>query len=275
MILAFDIGNTNVAAGVFTPGRRPLLAAHWKLRRPPKARSGWWTELAALVCAEGGITPRELDGCAVCSVVPGATRVLAGALERLTGKAPLVVGGGLRFGVRPAYARPDLLGPDRLCAMAAAAAKFGAPLIVVDCGTAITVDGVARGRRHVGGMIAPGLAMSASALGRSTAALPAAGWEVPRRSAGADTVAGIRAGVWFAAVGGIRESVRNLKAIVGKDAVVVGTGGDAPVLMEEARLFDAVDTALVLEGAALAWRAARGPRGRGRAATSRRRGAKR
>ena len=78
MILAFDIGNTNVAAGVFTPGRWPLLAAHWKLRRPPRARSGWWKELAALVCAEAGITPRELDGCAVCSVVPGATRVLAG-----------------------------------------------------------------------------------------------------------------------------------------------------------------------------------------------------
>jgi type III pantothenate kinase len=269
MILAFDIGNTNVSAGVYDRGR---FIAHWKLRRPPKATRAWWKELTVLVCAEAGVAPADLAGCAVSSVVPAAARPLPGAVRKLTGTDPLLVKGSLPLGVSFAYDDPDRLGSDRVCAMVAAVKKYGTPVVVVDCGTAITIDAVAPRRKHVGGMISPGIAMSAAVLGRSTAALPAAGWEVPLRPAGTDTRGAIHAGVWFTAAGGIRENVRQLKGILGRDAIVVGTGGDAPALMGSAARFDVLDPTLVLEGAALAWVAMRRARAR---TTSRRPGASR
>jgi type III pantothenate kinase len=257
MILAFDIGNTNVAAAVFAggrPGRAGELLSHWKTRRPPRAGARWWKELTVLVCAEAGTAPTALEGCAISSVVPGATRIIVPAVRRLTGLPPLVVRGSLPLGVAFAYRDPDSLGPDRVCAIVAAVAKYGRPVIVADCGTAITVDAVSRGGGHIGGMIAPGIAMAARALGTSTAALPTADWAVPTGPAGADTIEGIRAGTWIGAVGTVREGIARLRAPAGPRATVVGTGGDAPALMKEAGLFDTVDGALVLEGAAIAWK---------------------
>lgn len=270
MILSFDIGNSSVGAGVY---RRGVLFSHWKLRRPPSADGSWWKELAVLACVEAGIDPKQLAGCVISSVVPAASRTLVPALRRLTGSSPLMVDGSLPLGLRFAYADPTRLGPDRVCAMLAAVKQYGTPVIVVDCGTAITVDAVARGKKHVGGMIAPGLAMSAGALGRSTAALPGVEWSVPLEPAGTDTVSGIRSGVWFGAVGGIRENVRQLKTLVGPTATVVGTGGDAPALKQAGKLFDLLNPTLVLDGAAAAWMIVRG--GGGVRATSRRRAAKR
>lgn len=264
MILAFDIGNSSVAAGVYDRG---ILLSHWKLRRPPSAKGAWWKELAVLACVEAGTDPAKIEGCVICSVVPPATRLLSAALRRLTRGEPLIVNGRLPLGIRFAYDDPARLGPDRVCGMLAASKKYGTPVIVVDCGTAITVDGVAGRNRHVGGMIAPGIGMSAAALGRSTAALPRVEWAVPAEPAGTDTGGCIRSGVWFGAVGGVRENVRQLKALMGTAATVVGTGGDAPALMKAARLFDLLDPTLVLDGAAAAWRAA--------SPTSRRRAAKR
>ncbi len=281
MILAFDIGNTNVAAGVHpgksgrtSGGARGGFVSHWTLRRPPRAGRTWWKELTVLVCAEAGIAPADVDGCVVSSVVPAVSALLPGVLRKLTGRTALVVSGALPLGITFAYDDPGRLGPDRVCAMLAAVKKFGAPVIVVDCGTAITFDAVSGRRKHVGGMIAPGMAMSASALGRSTAALPsiASEWSIPLRPAGRNTVEAIRSGVWFGAVGCVRENVDRLKAIVGRSATVVGTGGDAPALMKGAALFDVLDPTLVLEGAVAAWREA----GRRKtAATSRRREASR
>jgi type III pantothenate kinase len=260
MILVFDIGNTNVAAAIYSGGaggrggRSGEQLSHWKLRRPRRAGARWWKELVVLICAEAGTVPSGVGGCAISSVVPGDTPVLAGVLKRLTGAAPLVVKGSLPLGIRFAYRDPAALGPDRVCGMLAAVAKYGAPVIVADCGTAITVDAVARGKRHTGGMIAPGIAMSALALSKSTAALPSAGWSVPDGPAGRDTLAAIRAGTWYSAVGGVREGIAGLKKLTGKGATVIGTGGDAAVMQKETGMFDAVDPALVLEGAAIAWR---------------------
>jgi type III pantothenate kinase len=257
MILVFDIGNTNVAAAVYgggRAGRAGELLSHWNVRRPAGAGPRWWKELAVLVCAEAGTEPSAIAGCAISSVVPAVTRALPRVLGSLTGRAPLVVKGSLPLGVAFAYDDPDLLGPDRVCAMVAAVAKYGAPVIVADCGTAITIDAVARGKRHIGGMIAPGIAMSARALGRETAALPSAEWSVPGGPAGTDTIAAIRAGTWYGAVGVVREGVKGLKRLTGGRATVVGTGGDAAALMRESGLFDVVDGALVLEGAAIAWK---------------------
>ena len=269
MILAFDIGNTNVAAGIFVRGQ---LVSHRKMRRPPAAGRSWWKELTVQACAEAGTVPANLGGCVISSVVPPVSRLLPGVLRKLTGTDPLLVKGSLPLGMAFAYDDPARLGADRICAMLAAVKKYGPPVIVVDCGTAITFDGVSRRRKHVGGMIAPGMAMSAAALGRSTAALPAAEWSVPLRPAGTDTLSGIRSGVWFGAVGGIREIVSRLKTVAGKSATVVGTGGDAPALMKSAALFDVLDPTLVLEGAVTAWQTVRGGK---KSPTSRRRGAKR
>ena len=257
MILVFDIGNTNVSAAVYSGGRassagEPL--SRWNVRRPGRAGARWWKEITVLACAEAGIPPGALDGCAISSVVPAATRLLVPVLRRVTGRPPLVVKGSLPLGIRFAYDDPDALGPDRVCAMVAAVRRYGTPVVVVDCGTAITVDAVGRGKRHAGGLIAPGIAMSARTLRSSTAALPATEWSPPDGPAGRDTVAAIRAGTWYSAVGAVREGTAGLKALVGRGATVVGTGGDAPALAREKGLFDVVDPGLVTEGAAIAWK---------------------
>lgn len=314
MILAVDIGNTNVSAGVYD-GR--VRVTRWKARRPRRADAAWWKEFAALACVGAGIAPEELEGAAISSVVPGAAGPASRALRRLTGRVPLVVDGGLPLGIAFAYGDPRRLGADRVCAIVAVAAKHPLPAIVVDCGTAITVDGIApagRGKgaaRHVGGMILPGPAIATRALARSTAALPAVDRALPRSAAGRDTREGILAGAWFGTIGAVRECVGRLeeelvaasatggraetggRAARGRSAdrrsargrgraakpFVVGTGGDASALMAAGRLFDAIDPDLVLDGAALAWKIARRrkrpARRRKRTVSSKRRAAKR
>ncbi|HLB00811.1 MAG TPA: type III pantothenate kinase [Bacteroidota bacterium] len=250
MILVADIGNTNVSVGVWRGGTLVQI----KTRRPARADRAWWKKTVWRVCARSGIRPGDLSGSSVSSVVPSATRGLVPLLRGLTGRDPLLVRGGLPLGLGIRYPDPDLLGPDRVCAMLAAGGKYPLPVIVVDCGTAVTFDAVDRRGRHAGGMIAPGLAAAASSLARSTAALPRLRWKMPARPAGHSTRDAIRSGVYYAVVGAVRENVSQLKKVVGKKAVVVGTGGGAAALAAAGRLFDIIDPALVLEGAMRAFR---------------------
>jgi type III pantothenate kinase len=271
MIIVFDIGNTNVCAAVF--GGDALLAVVRKRRRGAPGRA-WWREMIDRACADAGIGAAELAGAAVCSVVPAANRSLCSEIVRVIGRQPLVITGGLPLGLGISYADPDRLGPDRVCAMLAAKKNYGPPVIVVDCGTAVTFDGIDRRGRHAGGMIAPGLAASAASLAGSTALLPRVRRGVPARAAAHSTRDAIAAGTFYSVVGSVRENVRQLKKLVGGEPVVVGTGGDAPTVARAARLFDVIDPTLVLEGALLAYRKV-SRRTRGGKATASRRGAKR
>jgi len=272
MILVADIGNTNVSLGIC---RGEKLVAVVKGRRPAGTGLGEWRTALRVVCDGAGIEPGEIDGASVSSVVPAATRSFARLCREATGRAPLVVRGGLPLGVKIFYADPNRLGPDRLCGMLAARRRYGTPVIVVDCGTAVTFDGLGRGGKHAGGMIAPGLAVSALSLAGSTAALPRLRWNAPKSPAGHSTRDAIKAGVFHSVVGSVKENVRQLKKIVGGDPVVVGTGGDAETLSRAGRLFDAIHPDLVLEGALRAYRLSRPGRSGRRAATVSRRGASR
>jgi type III pantothenate kinase len=144
-----------------------------------------------------------------------------------------------------------LLGPDRACAVAAAYRRYRGPVIVVDCGTAITFDAVSRSGVHMGGLISPGLTISAEALSAGTAALPRAESSGHPDLIGKNTAGSIRAGILYGVAGGIREITGRLKKTLGRGTTVVGCGGDAAGLQEEFSLFDIVHRHIVLEGACI------------------------
>ncbi len=249
MIVVMDIGNTNVSAAVYDRGD---LLALVRAPRPARPTRAWWRQTLNILRAKAGIAPGEISGASICSVVAAATALPAGLLREMTGRRPLIVRGGLPLGLGISYADPDRLGPDRVCAMLAAKKKFGPPVIVVDCGTAVTFDAVNRRGRHAGGMIAPGLALSAASLAGGTAALPRVRPSVPKRPAGRSTREALTSGVYYSVAGSVRENVGRLKKLTGGKARVVGTGGDAGLLALAGGLFDLIEPALVLEGALLA-----------------------
>ncbi len=276
MIVVMDIGNTNVSTAVYDGEN---LLALIRAPRPARPNRMWWRQTLKKLCTKAGIAPGEISGASICSVVSSATALPAGLLREMTGRRPLIVRGGLPLGLGISYADPDRLGPDRVCAMLAAKKKFGPPVIVVDCGTAVTFDAVNRRGRHAGGMIAPGLALSAASLSGGTAALPRVRPSIPKRPAGHSTREALTAGVYHSVAGSVRENIGQLKKLTGGKPRVVGTGGDAGLIARAGDLFDLIEPALVLEGALIAHRimGRRGSARRTRAKrpTVSRRGAKR
>lgn len=244
--LALSLGNTSLLGGVFAGARRVAL---FRLPR----RDG---------IVEGDFTRQvrgRVDRVVLCSVVPAHTPALLGRLERAYGVEPAVLSAASPHGIEVGYRRPRELGNDRLAAALGARALFPATnVLVVDCGTATTVTALRRGGALAGGAIFPGLALWPEMLARRTAQLPEIPLRRPRAALGRSTREGIMAGVFWGHVGAIRETVARVRAeAFGRAAaLVVGTGGHAPLLAGEG-LFDRHAPDLVLRGL-LAFAAAQG-----------------
>lgn len=252
-LLAVDIGNTDTIIGLFV-GR--IIAAEWRAPGASLRHARRAAQTIRLLLAEAGVPASDVGGAVISSVVPARTRVLAGAVRRVLGRAPYVITGRNQKGIRLGYAAPATLGPDRICNAAAARARYGAPVIVVDAGTAITYDVVLRSGVFAGGAIAPGFAAAAAALTQATAALPPFPLEFPRGGAiGADTAACMQSGVMFGTIDAIDGMIRRIRKRTGPRTTVVATGGHAALVARHSRLIRRVEPSLVLEGARLLYEA--------------------
>lgn len=232
--LAISIGNTSLFAGVFAGGR--LVRA---FRLAPR-------ELARLPVRVG----RRIDVAAVCSVVPALTPDVLRLVRHQWGLEATVLEAAAPHGLKIGYRRPRELGTDRLAAALGARAKFpGRHLIVVDCGTATTVTALHRDGTLLGGAIFPGLSLSAEALSARTAQLPRVAPRRPPTALGRAPREAIASGVFFGQLGAIRELVTRIRteAFGRASALVIGTGGHAPLLADEG-VFDRIESYLVLEG---------------------------
>jgi type III pantothenate kinase len=247
MLLCLDVGNTQIHGGVFSGD---TLRCQFRKSTQPLGSTDEIGIFLVAVLRENGVDPRAVDRVAICSVVPAALHPLRGASKQYFGQEPFVLQAGVKTGLKVRYRNPLEVGADRIAGAVAAAQRHpGRNLIVVDCGTATTFDVVTAGGDYLGGVILPGIGVSAETLASRTAKLPRVEIARPETILGRSTVESIQSGLYHGHVGAIRHIVAGLTAEVfaGDKPVVVGTGGFARMLEEE-RLFDELVPELVLLG---------------------------
>ena len=195
-----------------------------------------------------GISYKDIDAVVICSVVPPLTPLFTEVCQDLFHIRPLVVGPGVRTGLRIACDDPRSVGADRIVDAAAAYHLYGGPVIVVDCGTATVFDGITANAEFIGGAIAPGLRSSADALLNATSQLRRVELTAPASAIGKNTVQAIQSGLVFSHVDMIEGMVRRFRRELGPEAKVIGTGGFVSLLAKETNVFDDVNHELTLLG---------------------------
>jgi type III pantothenate kinase len=253
MLLAIDIGNTNIALGLFEPSPTSAgsLRADWRL----ETRSGRTADEYAALLSElfrlAGVEMRAVTAVVVSSVVPPVLFPVEQLCRRHLRVEPLVVGPGTKTGMPILYENPREVGADRIVNAVAAHKRWPGGAIVVDFGTATTFDVVTSRGEYAGGVIAPGLNVSADALFSATAKLPRVEIVRPKSAVGRNTVNSMQAGLVFGYAGLVDAIVDRIKAEVDFQPRVVGTGGLAPLIAAETRTIDECDDMLTLQGLAL------------------------
>ena len=226
MLLVLDIGNTNIVGGVY---RGSKLVHSWRFASDRLKTSDEFVILLNDFFKQAKLKPKQIKASILASVVPPLVPVLSHALRALTGAAPLVVGPSLKLGLAIRTRVPEEVGADRLVNAVAGFAAYGGPLLIIDFGTATTVDAVDRSGAYLGGAIAPGIGISMEALVARTAKLPRIEMGVPKNPIGDNTLESMRSGQYYATVGAIKELCavlgRELQRRDGRKPQVLATGG--------------------------------------------------
>jgi type III pantothenate kinase len=245
MLLAIDIGNTDVKLGVFEAAK---LRATWRVSTDTaRLADEYGVTLIGLLEVEG-IKRSEVDSAVIGSVVPTLTSVFEALCRRYFGVTALRVGAGVKTGLRILYEDPREVGPDRIAGAVAALRLHQPPLIVVSAGTATVFEAISRDREYLGGAIAPGIGVAIEALAQRAAMLRSVDLQPPKHAIGTNTAAAMQSGTLFGYVELVEGMVRRFKAELGGEAYVIGTGGWSRLLSEQTRAFDTVDPELTLQG---------------------------
>jgi type III pantothenate kinase len=247
MILALDVGNSHLFGGVLENG---TLRLRFRRASRPSATSDELGVFLRSVLRENGSDPSRIDKISVCCVVPELLYSLRSCCRKYFDVDPFVLQAGAKTGLKILYRNPAEIGPDRIANSIAAQHLYpDADLIVIDFGTATTMNVVSRRREYLGGVILPGLRIAMEALERNTARLPTVEIVPPREALGRTTIDSIQSGLFFgtrAAVSGLVGQLAS-EAFDGTTPVTIGTGGFAR-LFEREKLFDVLIPDLVLLG---------------------------
>jgi type III pantothenate kinase len=255
LLLTIDAGNTNTVLGVHEGDE---LRAHWRLTTRREQTADEYGILVRNLFAASGIDPARIGGVALASVVPPLTSVLVALSRQYLGQDPLVVEPGVKTGMPILYEPPGDVGADRIVNGVAALAAYGGPVIIVDFGTATTFDVVTRKGEYVGGVICPGVGISADALFQRAARLPRVDVRNPGKVIGRSTVHSIQAGMYFGYASMVEGIIARIRAELQEPARVVATGGLAESLAPDVPSIEAVDPVLTLTGLRLIWARNRG-----------------
>lgn len=250
MLLAIDIGNTNITLGLY---QGEELKSAWRLatvhdRMPDE----YGLQLLGLL-EHAHTSPEEIIGIAMASVVPPLTGTLIQACEKYLGQRPLVVDAGVKTGVRIRYEDPKAVGADRVVDAAAVQRLFGGPACIVDFGTGTTFDAISAEGDYLGGAIAPGIGIAAEALFEQTAKLPRVELARPPSAIGRNTVHAMQSGLLFGYVGLVEGMVARFRAELGPEMKVIGTGGLVEIVAAETKVIEIVAPWLTLDGLRLIW----------------------
>lgn len=245
MLLAIDIGNTNIALGIF---KSKKLIHHWEIRTEREKTSDEYGLTLLNLFSLSGPKKSEIDSVIISSVVPPLTPIFQDLSQSLFQVKPVIVGPGLKTGMSILYENPLEVGADRVVGAVAAYAKHGGPCIVVDFGTATTFDAISSKGEYLGGAIAPGIQISAEALYLKTAKLPRIEIKKPSKAIGRTTVASMQSGLYFGYIGLVSRIIEEIRRELGGEATVISTGGFAAQISSELNSVDFYEPELVLEG---------------------------
>lgn len=256
MLLVIDVGNTNIVLGAFDGAR---IAHHWRISTVSRTTDEMGLLFLQLL-EHDGVAKGALAGAIISNVVPSLLYTVEKACRRYLGLEPLVVGRGMRTGMRVRTDNPREVGADRIVNAVAALDEHPAPLVLVDFGTATTFDCVSAEGDYVGGAIAPGLRISADALFERTAMLPRVELERPPKAIGTNTIRSMQSGLFWGYVGLVDGLARRCKEELGGEPRCIATGGLANLVGRAATEIDLVDEFLTLKGLRLLWERNRPPR---------------
>ncbi len=246
MILAFDIGNTNIKFGVFDGDE---LKGTWRIATDLKKTSDEIGISILAMLSAGGIKVENIEGAIVSSVVPRINFTIEHMLGDYIHVKPIFVGAGIKTGVNIKIDNPKELGGDIICDAISAFKRYGGPCITVDFGTASTFGVVSEKCEFLGACICAGVKVSSDALSDKAAKLPSIALELPETVIGKNTISSMQAGLLYGYIGQIEYIIARIKKeLKWKDVKVIATGGLAKTIAIHTNAIDIVDSKLTLEG---------------------------
>ncbi len=251
MLLAFDVGNTNIVLGVFKDGN---LIQNWRMETDYNKSADEYGMIINQLFSYEGLNTKEVKDVIISTVVPSVLYTLQHLSMKYFNRRAIVIGPGIKTGLIIKYDNPKQVGADRIVNAVAAYAKYGGPLIIVDFGTATTFCAVTENAEYLGGSIAPGIKISSDALFEKTAKLPKVELESPGHVICRNTIESMQSGLVYGHMGMVQFIVNRMKGELmqnsssGRTPKVVATGGLATLITSGIDCIDCIDKLLTLEG---------------------------
>lgn len=246
MIFVIDVGNTNITFGIYDGDK--LVTSFRMMSKNQHTSDEYGMEIETLL-RMNGVSKEDIEGCIIASVVPNVMHSLTAGVIRYLEVEPLIVGVGIKTGIKVITEAPREIGADRIVDAVGAYEKYGGPILVLDFGTATTYDLISEKGEFMAGITAPGLRMSAKALWEDTAKLPEVEIKKPKSILAQETISSMQAGLVYGQIGQTEYIINQVKKESGFDNLkVVATGGLGRIISAETDLIQVYDSSLTLEG---------------------------